>query len=187
MPSPVGIEEGSLSRGAQNRYHATAHAVAGDVAAIAYSVERSNRGPNGESHQAFVVCSHDAGATWAPVPLVRTIGSSIRFWGFPVWPPEYIDTMGVERGLLRIGFRDDWVPFEPGGESLWTATHSSRRLWTVARIRLMDYDGRDVPGAPPPIDVELPPGFGLPSLRMLEVIASRVAADGPSRFADRYY
>ena len=133
-----------------------------------------------------MVCSRDAGATWIPVPLVRTIWSSIRFWGFPVWPPEYIDTIGVERGLLRIGFRDDWVPFEPGGESLWTANLPSRRLWTVARIRLMDYDGLDVPGAPPAIDVELPPGFGLPSLRMLEVIASRVAADGPSRFADRY-
>jgi hypothetical protein len=150
-------------------------------------VRRIDSGPSGQVRKAFLLCSRDEGATWKPVALVRTIRSHIRFWGYPVWPPERIDAIVVERGLLRVGFRDEWVPFEPGGESLWMGTYSSSRsLWTVKRVRRMDYDGLDVPNHPPPIEVELPPGFAPPSLSLLDDVASRVSAPAPRSMVDRY-
>ena len=167
------------------RLEATAQDVAGDVAAIAYSVSRVVPRENGGRHQAFVVRSRDAGATWSCLPLVRTVGSCCRFWGFPVWPPEHIDAVAVEGERVRITFRDGWVPFEPGGESLWTGRRSSGGLWTVQRVRSMDYDGTDSPEPPQPIVVALPPGFRLPPAQLLERIASRLAVDTPSRVVER--
>ena len=190
MPSPVGIEEQSLSRGAQNRYHATAQAVAGDVAVIAYSVELSQSGT-----ERRVAIRHLCSAATTPVPpgyRYRWSGRSGRASGFGDF------RCGRPSTSTRLAWSADWcvsVFGTIGSHSSRAASRfgrqpvPSRRLWTVARIRLMDYDGLDVPGAPPPIDVELPPGFGLPSLRLLDVVASRVAADGPdgpARFADRY-
>jgi hypothetical protein len=151
--------------------------VAGEVAVIAYSVTRVIPGPNGESSQAFVVRSADAGATWSCLPLVRTMLSSVRFWGFPVWPPEHIDTLAIESGLVRIGFRDAWVPHEPGGESLWTGVRSARGLWTVRRIRRMDYSGTDAGEPPPPIGVDLPGTFRPPPAELLVPLATRLASD----------
>jgi hypothetical protein len=162
------------------RVHPTAHAVSGDSAAIAYSVHRIVPGPNGESQQAFVLFSSDRGATWTPVPLVRTVWSSVRFCGFPVWPPESIDTIETKDGLLRIGFRDEWVAFEPGGESLWDGIRWPNGLWTVTRLRLMDYDGADIPGQAAATEVILPEGFARPSGIELETIASRLAREVPS-------
>jgi hypothetical protein len=170
----------------EHRYRATALDRTGKSAVIAYSVRRVVPGPNGEGHQAFVVCSRDSGATWACVPLVRTIWSHVRFWGFPVWPPEHIDSVAIDRGALRIGFRDEWVPFEPGGESLWRGSCSSGGLWSVERIRLMDYEGADSSASPQPIAVGLPPGFGPPPLPFLEHIASRLATDAPTSSGDKY-
>src|SRR5678816_13467 len=105
---------------ARPRYRATAQHVAGDLAAIAYTVELLVTGPNGEGHQAFVLSTRDRGASWKALPLARTIASHFRFWGFPVWPPESIDAIDLDADKWRIRFRDEWVPFEPGGESLWT-------------------------------------------------------------------
>ena len=167
------------------RYEATVQHVAGDVALIAYSVHRVLPGPNGEWHQAFVVCSRDAGATWACLPLVRTIPSWFRHWGFPVWPPEYVGAVAIERELVRIGFRDEEVMFEPGGESMWTATRSTRGLWTVRRVRSMDYDGADTTRPPPPIAVDLPAAFRAPAAPFLESLASRLASDTRIQVAER--
>jgi hypothetical protein len=177
----------------QPRYEATAQYVDGDVALIAYSVDRHSvkpvvLGPNGESHQAFVVSTRDGGATWSCLPLVRTIRACFRHSGFPVWPPEHIDTVAIEHGLVRIGFRDEWVMFEPGGESMWTATRSARGLWTTTRVRLMDYDGKDAkdaPQPPPPITVDLPSGFGPPPADFLDGLATRLGGDTRARFAER--
>src|SRR5262245_15635501 len=116
----VGEDGGPMTRQsaepAEPDTRATAQVVAGDLAAIAYSVRRLVRGPNGESHQAFVLCTRDRGVSWTALPLVRTIGSHLRFAGFPVWPPESIDAIDLAAGRLRIRFRDEWVAFEPGGE-----------------------------------------------------------------------
>ena len=49
----------------------------------------------------------------------------------------------------------------------------------------MDYDGTDSPEPPQPIVVALPPGFRLPPAQLLERIASRLAADTPSRVVER--
>jgi hypothetical protein len=158
------------------RFEATAQGVSGDVAAIAYSVERVVPGPNGESQQAFIVATRDAGGSWFCVPLVRTIWSCIRFWGFPVWPPEYIATVTLERELVCITFRDEWVIYEPGGESLWSAKFSSRGLWTVRRVRLMNYDRQDSSEPVQAIQPKLPEGFRAPPAQLLERLAERLAA-----------
>jgi hypothetical protein len=170
---------------ASPQYEVNAQAVAGEAAAIACSARRTSPGPNGEWHQAFVVWSGDAGVTWSCLPLVRTVWSCFRFWGFPVWPPEYIDAVAIERGLIRVDFRDEWVPFEPGGESQWTGRRSARGLWTVKRVRLMDYDGADLPRSPPPIAIDLPRGFQPPPGQLLDHLASRLAADTRARLPER--
>jgi len=174
--------------GAAPPYHATAQHAAGDCAAIAYSVERTVRGPSGESFAAFVVCTRDRGASWTPAPLVRTIWSNFRHWGFPVWPPESIDEIDGADGKLGIRFRDEWVMFEPGGESLWRGTRGSDGVWSVVRVRLMDYDRADrgnTSGAPA-IEVSLPPEFVPPPRALLDAVATRLARDTPSRALDRY-
>lgn len=160
----------------QPRLEATAQGVAGDTAVIAYSVTRVVSGPNGEGHQAFLLVSRDAGANWSCWPLARTVGSCLRYWGFPVWPPEQIDAIALQRERVRITFRDEWVPFEPGGESLWIGSSSSR-LWTVGRIRLMNYESGDSPRRADPIAVTLPDGFLAPPAPLLEQLASRLASD----------
>jgi hypothetical protein len=168
-----------------NQYDATAQHVSGDVALVAYAVNRTAPGPHGHWYQAFVVCSRDAGASWVCLPLVRTIRSCFRYWGYPVWPPESIDDVGVEGDAVRIGFRDAEVIFEPGGESMWTGTRSRRGLWTVRRVRLMDYDGKDVSRPPPPIVVDLPAGFRPPPPQLLDQLAARLAGDTRTRVVDR--
>ncbi len=168
------------------RYHASAQHVAGDCAAIAYSVEGDSYGPNGQLKQSVVLFTRDRGATWTPAPLVRTIWSNFRYWGFPVWPPESIDAIEIDAASLRMRFRDEWVPFEPGGESLWSARRGSGDLWTVARIRLMDYDGADSPASVAPIEVSLPPEFAAPSRVLLDALVSRVAATVPISAFDRH-
>jgi len=168
------------------RYYATAQHVAGDCAAIAYTLEADVLGPNGETKQSVVIVTRDRGATWTPAPLVRTIRSNFRYWGFPVWPPESIDAIELDHASLRIRFRDEWVPFEPGGESLWSARRGFGDLWTVARIRLMDYDGADSPAWAPPIEVSLPPEFAAPSQALLDALVSRIAATVPISAFDRH-
>lgn len=183
----AGVDEHQSSqrlRGAS--YEATAFDGAGDVVAIAYSAKRIVLGPNGESQQAFVIQSSDAGATWSCLPLVRTAWSCFRYWGFPVWPPEYIETVTIQRNGVSIRFRDEWVMFEPGGESLWTGSRSSRGLWTVKRVRLMDYDHSDDSQPPRAISVALPSGFRPPPVELLEHLASRLAVDERARTFDRF-
>jgi hypothetical protein len=46
-----------------------------------------------------------------------------------VWPPEAISELRIDRGRLSMIFRDEWVPFEPGGESLWRAEQEPSGRW----------------------------------------------------------
>jgi hypothetical protein len=134
---------------------------------------------------AFVVVSRDAGETWTHLPFVRTIGSYYRYWGFPVWPPEHVDAVEFDGGSISICFRDEWVTFEPGGESLWTGHCSARGLWTVRRVRLMDYEGGDTSAPPQELCVQLPPGYHPPPPELLDHVAARLGSTKESRLLER--
>lgn len=113
---------------------------------LAYSDERRTLGPNGEPRIARILHTRDGGATWREVPWVRTLLSRIRHPGFPTWPPETVLRLSVRESCLVISHRDEWVPYEPGGESLWESTFANGE-WKTARIRILDYDGHDSPSS----------------------------------------
>jgi hypothetical protein len=179
-------EPGKAAEPGEPSYYATGYCIDADRAAIAYTVRRVVPGPNGESQQAFVLCTSDRGATWRPLPLVRTVASLVRFWGFPVWPPEFIAAIGFERGRLQIGFRDEWVVYEPGGESLWSGSCSARGLWSVRRVRPMDYPREDASAATRRIELNLPREFASPPASLTDALAFRLARDVPSSTIVRY-
>lgn len=158
-------------------YHPTAQFSRRDTVVVAYSARRIDLGPNGETHQAFVVLSHDGGSTWAQVPLIRTFLSRLRYWGFPIWPPEAIDKVVFDEEGLRIEFRDEWVIFEPGGESLWIGECSWKGLWSVKRVRELDYEKSDPPGSAPPIELNLLEGHERPPEAWLCRIAEGVGSN----------
>jgi hypothetical protein len=54
------------------------------------------------------------------------------------------------------------VIFEPGGESLWQSTLSGS-VWSVRKLRRMDYEGRDKATPFPRIALELPPSIRPPN------------------------
>jgi hypothetical protein len=123
---------------------------------LAYSCFRLEPGPNGEFHVARLFRTADGGARWSPVSLVRTWFNRLRYWGFPVWPPEAVSSLAVCGQGIEMLFRDEWVPFEPGGESLWRAQLTASGHWRVSRIRLMRYE-TDEPAIPvPEIALDLP-------------------------------
>jgi hypothetical protein len=133
------------------------------------------RGPSGEAHVAFLIRSDDRGATWSVVPLCRPISSEVRYWGFPVWPPEFITSVALDGDRARIVFADEWVPFEPGGESLWGGTERRDGLWHVERLRYMDYEGQDPAASPPPVESSLPEGFDEPASGALAALGAELA------------
>jgi len=72
-------------------------------------------------------------------------------------------------------FRDEWVPFEPGGESLWAGTQRSDGLWHVERIRYMDYETSDEAHPPPHVAPRLPEEFEEPAPGALEAVCAEVS------------
>lgn len=90
-------------------------------AVLAYSVSLKSHGPNDQLRIVCLLRTTDAGITWNRVPLVRTFLDRVWHWGFPVWPPEAVLELSQGAAGLEMIFRDEWVPFEPGGESLWRA------------------------------------------------------------------
>jgi hypothetical protein len=129
---------------------------------LAYSDERRKLGPNGEPRIARILHTIDAGAVWRELPWVRTLLSKIRHPGYPTWPPEMVQRLVVRDGRLVITHRDEWVPYEPGGESLWEST-LDRGEWQTVHIRLMRYDDHD-PASPKVRSVQsLPSNFRSPS------------------------
>lgn len=126
-----------------------------------WAVETHRRpeiGPNGEFYRSIVVRSSDGAVSWTPVPMRLFLRS--RLWNglFATWPPEDIDELApMGHSSVAIAFRDEWVPFErpilPFGldqESLWQGQYDPRRqAWRLLRIRTLDYEGADKPGAIP--------------------------------------
>lgn len=133
-----------------------AQAVSGACAALAFRVRLVENGPHGRCACAFVLYTRDGGASWQPLPLLQSAYSKLRFRGFPVWPPESIDALDYNRGQLVLHFRDEYVPWESGGESLWRARISVDGLAHIERIGFLDYAKHDLPGFAPAIAPRLP-------------------------------
>ena len=119
---------------------------------VAGSEERIPCGPNGEWYLARLLHTIDAGRHWQTLPWHRTLRSRLRHPGFPNWPPEFVLGIHQSAGRLVIMHRDEWVPFEPGGESLWEASFDGRN-WRVRFLRLMDYERDDNPTPVSEIDL----------------------------------
>lgn len=135
---------------------------------LAYSCLRNNPGPNGESHVARLFRTTDGGVRWSPMLMARTWFDRVRYWGFPVWPPEAISSVAVGGQGIEILFRDEWVPFEPGGESLWRGRLTASGYWRTSRVRLMRYDTDDSARPVPEMGIELPPSVSPPLREMLD-------------------
>lgn len=119
---------------------------------VAGSTERKPRGLDGEWYLARVLHTVDGGLHWRALPWRRTFFSRLRHPGFPNWPPEFVLGMRRTDDGLFITHRDEWVPFEPGGESLWEARFDGVN-WSVRRLRFMDYETKDSPALVPEIDL----------------------------------
>lgn len=132
------------------------------VAWAAWSCRREQPGPNGEPDVAVLLHTTDGGRSWDVVPLRQALWARLRRPGFPTWPPEAVLELGWEEDRLWMVHRDEWVPFEPGGESLWRSTRSRAGTWSHRRLRTMDYEGADSPLRPP--EVGLPEGLLAPPL-----------------------
>lgn len=122
---------------------------------IAYTTNRDPLGPNGEPEIAHVLHTTDGGKTWLELPWNRSLGSRVRHPGYPTWPPENVLNLALIDGNLLIQHRDEWVPYEPGGESLWQSTLRGT-MWHNRKLRAMDYDDADSPGVIPTVQLSLP-------------------------------
>jgi len=130
-------------------------------------------GPNGESDVALVFRTEDRGATWTPLPFTREVWSFFRFFGFPVWPPEAVSAVELRQDTVVMAFRDEYVMFEPGGESLWIGTWSRRNVWRIRRVRRMQYETNvDDCSTLPSIALDLPAGFTPPDDALVQRIAA---------------
>ena len=136
---------------------------------LAYCYRRQIPGPNGETHIAKLFQTTDGGAGWSQLSLVRTWFDRAYRWGFPVWPPESVSSIVAHGREFEILFRDEWVPFEPGGESLWRARRTSSGSWRTHRVRYMRYESDDPPILIPEIAPELPSSVALPTDDALDV------------------
>jgi hypothetical protein len=65
---------------------------------------------------------------------------------------------------LGITHRDEWVPYESRGESLWSSI-LSRGRWRTLRVRRMHYEGADSVAAVPEIMAQLPATMRLPTVQ----------------------
>ena len=130
---------------------------------VAGSSERTPRGPDGEWHLGQVLHTVDGGWHWRALPWRRALCSRWRHPGFPNWPPEFVLSIRQTGDGIFITHRDEWVPFEPGGESLWEARFDGAS-WSVRQLRFMDYEAKDSPASVPEIDLaSLPASFQVPS------------------------
>jgi hypothetical protein len=137
--------------------------VSSTEAYLALSDERQPRGPNGEPRISRIVHTINGGKSWNAIPWTRSVVSILRYPGFPNWPPEAVLEIKKQNGRLTIVHRDEWVPFEPGGESLWRSTLMWGWWWN-RKIRAMNYEGSDS-AMPPPAAImdQLPPSIKPPN------------------------
>lgn len=84
----------------------------------------------------------------ARLPMRLTILSRLRH---PTcyWPPESVEAVHCNAGVLAIEFRDPWFPYEKrviGQECLWRATYDrGRGRWRLSLVRKLDYENGDMP------------------------------------------
>ncbi len=142
----------------------TAQWVSSDLTAVlAYSCRW------GAQNIAVLLHTTDGGRTWHRLPWERTWWDRMHRWGYPTWPPETVSDVSMSASGLVIVFRDEWVPFEPGGESLWRARRAASGAWWTARLRAMRYE--EEPGDPalpvPSVELCLPPWIAAPPPQLL--------------------
>jgi hypothetical protein len=136
--------------------HFSAQLVISDHEAyVAYSLERKPSGPSGETQVAHLIHTNDGGITWHELSWQRSPLSHVKHWGYPTWPPEVVSSIEFAGEQLTITHRDEWVPHESGGESLWLST-LTESIWTTQKIRPMDYEDADAPATLPAIQLALP-------------------------------
>jgi hypothetical protein len=105
----------------------------------------------GQWRRAVVYGSFDAGKTWREVPAKLCLRSRLVAGLFTLWPPESVDEMRVERGLLTLIYHDKEyqyeravLPFGLDRESVWEATLIAHNMrWRLERVRRLDFDGAD--------------------------------------------
>jgi hypothetical protein len=136
---------------------------------LAYSGKRDPRGPNGESNIATILHTRDGGVTWAYLPWHRNLLSRVRYPAFPTWPPEAVMSMEHTPQGVQITHRDEWVVFEPGGESLWRTTLVDAN-WIPRWQRYMHYEREDSPVQVPEIPLELPSAMRPPQFTNIAII-----------------
>ena len=142
----------------------TAQLVLSDTEAyLAYVWSREPFGPNGEPRIAMILHTQDGGANWQDLGWKRTWWSHVRHAGYPTWPPEAVLSFEQSPSGLAITHRDEWVPFEPSGESLWRSQCNGGR-WRCERVRLMDYEGSDNAAHTPELVTQLPPTMRSPHI-----------------------
>ena len=140
-------------------------------ATLAFSIPNQAPGPNGELSVAILLGTSDGGKTWNGISLVRTFWNRLRYWGYPTWPPEAVIELADGQFGAEMTFRDEWVPYESGGESLWKAVQNRDGKWSVSRIRFMDYEDRDSPHHIPEIVPSLPPTMLKPPASLMADLA----------------
>ena len=122
---------------------------------VAIAERREPRGPNGEAGIARLLHTTDAGASWLTISWKLHFLSRVRYPFYPTWPPEAIIDMQFDERGLAITHRDEWVPFEPGGESLWRS-YFNGSAWIPKKLRAMNYERKDSPAAIAEIALSLP-------------------------------
>ena len=135
----------------QKKYHRKYYKVSSVEVYMFTAEDLPARGPNGQSSRARLYRSTDDGASWHEIPLRLSWRSWPTAKLCTSWPPEAIDAVEVSKRDLTITFHDPEseyerspLPFGLGDESLWSATYlSNSATWTLARIRRLDYDGKD--------------------------------------------
>ena len=129
---------------------------------VASTEKREPRGPNGETNIASILHTENAGESWKEISWARSLWSKMRYPAFPTWPPESVLSLTVENGSLVVTHRDEWVPFEPGGESLWKSRFNGKR-WSVMRLRRMNYESKDSPAPDSGVALALPQSIAPPN------------------------
>lgn len=68
-----------------------------------------------------------------------------------IWPPESVDKIFFDNGMLTLEYRDEWNPFErptlPWGldqEGIWRAAFDPRKeRWRLRKVKNLEYFGAD--------------------------------------------
>jgi hypothetical protein len=74
------------------------------------------------------------------------LGSRLLNYLHASWPPETVDALSCEGGVLTLRFRDHWKPYFVGDDFEWEAKlDHNNGTWRLIKLRKLDYDGPDAP------------------------------------------